>query len=77
MNMTIQELDFYFPFFVFTYGLLVTIPLNTPKLIEIAEEHLPNDMFKQMQAHRGLAIFCLVVGAFWSLQNLTLDQTLF
>ena len=75
--MTIQELDFYFPFFVFMYGLLVTIPLNTPSLVELAEERLPNDLKKQMQAHRGLAIFCLVIGAFWSLQNLSLDQKLF
>ena len=71
--MTIQELDFYFPFIVFAYGLIVTIPLNLPQLMELAEERLPRENLRQLQAHRGLAMFCLVVGAFWSLQNLLVD----
>lgn len=70
--MTIQELDFYFPFFVFLYGFMVSVPLNIPKLMEIAEEKFPLRMIEQLNAHRKLAMLCLYVGGLWSLQNITI-----
>ncbi len=71
--MTIEKLDFIFPYFVLAYGFLITLVLHWPRLIERAEGRLPPHMLTQLQAHRGLALLCLVVGAFWSLQNLWLS----
>lgn len=70
--MTIEQLDFYFPFFVFCYGLMLTIVLNWPQLIERAESVIAPQYLKQLKAHRGLSILCLWIGGLWSLQNLLL-----
>lgn len=70
--MTIEKLDFIFPFFVLLYGLLLTLVLNWPQLMERAEARCPKELLAQLQAHRGLALICLVVGAIWSLQSLWL-----
>ena len=69
--MTIQELDFYFPFFVFLYGFIVSVPLNISSLMELAEKKFPQQMVQQLNAHRKLAMFCLYIGGLWSLQNLS------
>ena len=66
----ISQLDFMFPFFVFGYGLLMTVILNHQGLMEIAEQQLPTNILTQFRAHRALGITCLIVGTFWSLQNL-------
>lgn len=68
--MTYKELDFYFPFFVLAYGVLMTFVLNSPGLMKIAEERLTAPLIAQFNMHRGLGLVCLVVGGFWSLQNL-------
>ncbi|MEZ4870825.1 MAG: hypothetical protein R2827_01005 [Bdellovibrionales bacterium] len=68
--LTPAVIDQYFPYFIFFYGALITIVLNIPKLVEIAEERLSEDLLKQMQGHRILAVSCLCLGFFWSLQNL-------
>ena len=68
--MTIQQLDFAFPFYVFAYGLIVTFILNQTALLEFAEQRLPLHLIHQLRLHRGLAVTCLVVGGAWSLQNL-------
>lgn len=75
--MDIQTLDFLFPFFVLAYGFLVTCVLSWPQLVQLAEQRLPDQLLKQLMAHRVLALVCLVVGAFWSLQNLWLRENLF
>lgn len=67
-----QRLDFFFPFFVFLYGALVTTALHLPALVRLAEERLPMELKRQLHLHRGLALFCLVLGSLWSLQNLWL-----
>ena len=66
----LKELDFYFPFFVFTYGAMVTFVLNSPILVRLAETRLPAEIQRQLFGHRFLALFCTIVGAIWSLQNL-------
>lgn len=75
--MTIQKLDFIFPFVVLAYGFLVTFVLSLPALVQIAEQRLPEPLLKQLMGHRFLAMICLVVGGVWSLQNLWLGQNLF
>ena len=68
--MTPQTLDFFFPFLVLAYGLLMTFALNVPAFKHLAQTRMPEQVARQMVAHRGFAIVCLVVGGFWSLQNI-------
>lgn len=70
--MTVAELDFYFPFLVFFYGLMISFVLQIPGLLKIADDRLPPRFINQLKAHSGLAFFCLVIGSLWSLQNLLL-----
>lgn len=67
-----NKLDLIFPFIVFGYGLIMTLVLNSEILNAVAETRLPPAMAQQIKAHRGLALICLVLGGFWSLQNLWL-----
>lgn len=68
--MDIQTLDFIFPFFVLIYGALITVVLNIPQLEKLAAEKFTTDIYNQLKGHRILALVCLFVGAFWSLQNI-------
>lgn len=61
-----------FPFLILVYGVVMTGILCTPLFTELAETRLPASVNQQLKAHRGLGLFCLVAGAFWSLQNLWL-----
>ncbi len=70
--MNIALLDYYFPFFVFTYGAMIYFVLHYPPLIKIAEQRLPNYYWNQLKMHRGLSLFCLAIGGLWSLQNIWL-----
>lgn len=72
-----NELDFIFPFFVLAYGALMSLVLNTPFLMELAEKHFPQPLQVQMKSHRVLALICLVVGTVWSLQNIWLNSASF
>lgn len=72
-NMTYQEIDALFPFIVFAYGALLTFVLNNSHLMNIAQEKFPSQLVRQMNGHRILAIVCLFVGSFWSLQSLWLN----
>lgn len=67
-----ERLDLIFPFVVLGYGALVTIVLNTTKLIERAEQAFPDSVVQQLKSNRVLAQICVVVGFFWSLQTLLL-----
>lgn len=69
--MNLILLDFIFPFFVFFYGLLVLIVLESPLLVRIGEERM-NYVFAQMRGHKTLAWICFFVGGLWSLQNVWL-----
>ena len=68
--MNLQFLDFIFPFFVLTYGVLVTVALNIPALEKLAQTRFPMEIYNQLRAHRTLALVCLIIGAIWSLQNI-------
>lgn len=68
--MTYKELDMIFPYFVFGYGLIMTLVLNTDFLLKIAEEKLPRTMYMNFMGHRYLGLICLLVGSLWSLQNI-------
>ncbi|NQZ01535.1 MAG: hypothetical protein HRT45_12805 [Bdellovibrionales bacterium] len=68
--MELQYLDFIFPFFVLAYGALLTFVLHVPALERLAETRLPQHVNQQLQAHRILAVICLIVGGLWSLQNI-------
>jgi hypothetical protein len=68
--MTYKELDFLFPFFVLAYGAMMTFVLNSPRLMQIAEQRMPQQVLNQMKVHRGLGLISLLLGAAWCLQNL-------
>lgn len=68
--MTWQEIDFIFPFIVFFYGTLMTLTLNLPQLVKLAEQRFPRQLIQQMNSHRTLGIICFYVGGLWSLQNI-------
>lgn len=65
-----DQLDLIFPFICFAYGAVMTVALNIPVLVRLADERLPRHLVAQWRAHRALAMVCLWVGALWSLQNL-------
>lgn len=71
--MTYQEIDALFPFMIFFYGALLTLVLNQPQLMAIAEQKLPMLWVRQLQKHRYLALICLIIGSLWSLQSLWLN----
>lgn len=69
----VSQLDYYFPFFVFFYGLVLTFVLEIPFFLKLAQKELPafyDNYCLQLQKHRKLAVFSLYVGGLWSLQNL-------
>lgn len=67
--MTPAQLDFYFPFFVFFYGFLTTLVVETPALARLGQERIP-DAWDGLMKRRGLAWISFFVGGLWSLQNL-------
>lgn len=69
--MTAEKLDFFFPFFVFFYGLLLLLVLENPILVKIGEEKL-GAAFQQVLRHKTLAWICFFVGGLWSIQNVYL-----
>lgn len=69
--MSVQELDYYFPFVVTAYGLIVTW-LTQAEWAQKAIERLPSDIQARFHGHKGLALICLLVGSIWSLQNVLL-----
>ncbi|MCM2353888.1 MAG: hypothetical protein NDI63_09770 [Pseudobdellovibrio sp.] len=65
----VSQIDFYFPFFVFFYGLVLTFVLEIPFFLKLAQEKMP-EYHAQFERHRQLAVISLYVGGLWSLQNL-------
>jgi hypothetical protein len=52
------------------YGVLITTVFNLPQLEKLASEKFTAEIYNQLKAHRILALVCLFVGCFWSLQNI-------
>lgn len=70
VSMTPEALDRVFPYVCFAYGVMMTVALNVPALVRIADERFPADMIARWHGHRTLGYVCLFVGAAWILQNL-------
>ena len=68
--MTYKEIDYAFPFFVFFYGLVMTVVLNSPFLLQIGEKYGTHPAFVRFKSHKVLGAVCLILGSLWSLQNL-------
>lgn len=68
-RMTPAQLDFYFPFFVFFYGFLTILVVETPALARLGQERM-SDAWQGLVKRRGLAWFSFFLGGLWSLQNL-------
>jgi hypothetical protein len=71
------NLDLIFPFVVLSYGAIVTIVLSSDRLMARAEwifrdSPLMLHSFENLKASRILALVCLGIGFFWSLQTLCL-----
>ena len=69
--MTVQQLDFLFPFVVFFYGFSVVVVLETPVLARLGRERL-SPVYEGLSRRRGLAWVSFFLGGLWSLQNLWL-----
>jgi hypothetical protein len=67
-------LDYYFPFFVFFYGFIMTLLLNSKWSLKLIHERLPVDFAERFQSHKYLGFICFLVGFVWSLQNLWLGS---
>lgn len=70
--MSVQQLDFYFPFVVVFYGAIMTFVLGNRFLMEIARRRLPFEYYQRFRLQKGFGWVCLMVGSLWSLQNLWL-----
>ncbi len=66
----IQDLDFYFPYLVLFYGLVMTVVTHLPRLQEQAERTFNHELLQRFYSHRLLGVCCLFVGGLWSLQRL-------
>lgn len=63
------ELDFFFPFLVFFYGFLIVFVLEAPLWARGLSDS-GRRLLQHLEPKRKFAWSCLVIGAFWSLQNL-------
>ncbi len=68
-DMTPQLLDHMFPFFVFSYGFLILLVLETlPNFVQAKISSHP--LFMRIQKRKPLAWICFFIGGVWSLQNI-------
>lgn len=65
----LTKLDFYFPFLVFFYGLVVIFILEIPALVAIARKEMPSQ-YATLISHQKIAWISFYLGGIWSLQNL-------
>lgn len=70
--MSLAQIDLIFPFLIFAYGAMVSLTVNSAAFERLSQRFLPAALKAQLEAHRHLALLCLVVGSIWSLQNLWL-----
>ncbi len=69
----IEKIDFYFPFLIFAYGVMILLLLQSTRLRALALQKMPEYLHKWEQ-HRGIAFLAFVVGGLWSAQNLLLGS---
>lgn len=65
----IATIDYYFPFIVFFYGLVMLFVLEVPFLVALAKKEMPQQ-YLMFEKHRNIAMMSVFVGGFWSLQNM-------
>lgn len=70
--MNYEQLDLIFPYVMFAYGALITLVLNSEKLMQLAEQRMPSVYRERLMGARVLANLCLWLGGIWILQNLWL-----
>ena len=68
-NETLLELDQFFPFLVFSYGIIMVFVLENRSLDTLARQRIPQ-LGATLRSHRPLAYLSLFVGGLWSVQNL-------
>lgn len=67
----IEKIDFYFPFLMFAYGVLLMAILQSKSLRNLANQRMPLYL-QRFEQHRAIALIAFVVGGLWSAQNLLL-----
>lgn len=65
----ITKLDYFFPFLVFFYGLVMLFVLEIPFFVALAKKRMPAQHLA-FERHRNIATVSLIVGGLWSLQNI-------
>ncbi len=65
----ILKIDYYFPFIVFFYGLVMLFMLEVPFFVALAKKEMPKQHLV-FEKHRHIAMASVFVGGFWSLQNM-------
>ncbi|MES3038173.1 MAG: hypothetical protein V4736_09725 [Bdellovibrionota bacterium] len=66
-----KQLDFYFPFFVFFYGIVVILVTETAYFAKIGKDRMV-PQFEKLQQHKPLAWISFFLGGLWSVQNIWL-----
>jgi len=64
-----SRLDYFFPFLVFFYGILMVFMLENSYFRRVGLTRM-RALYDQLSAHKPIAWICFWVGGFWSLQNL-------
>jgi hypothetical protein len=67
--MSLETLDFYFPFLVFAYGAMMTMTFQLG-LDRLAGHRIPDMLLERFRTHRLMGYICFFVGGLWSLQHL-------
>ena len=68
--MNMAQLDQFFPYVVFIYGLIMTAVYHSAFLMNLARDKFNPSFYQRFQSHKLLGLVCLFVGGLWSLQNL-------
>lgn len=67
-KMTVNQLDFYFPFVVFFYGFLAVTVVETPALFKLGSAR-GGVAFENLVRRKKLAWISFFLGGLWALQN--------
>jgi hypothetical protein len=65
-----EKLDLYFPYLMFTYGVFMTLILQSERLMKWAHEHFPAELVERLSGAKVLGALSLWLGGLWILQNL-------
>jgi hypothetical protein len=67
----IESIDFYFPFIIFAYGIILIFLTEIPLILKFAKQKMPH-YHQQFIQHRVFGLVAFFVGGLWSAQNLFL-----